>query len=362
MDFARALESPVISFGRDDAGMVGASEVPVRRVACGLNPPGYPCLFVGPSAARAADRIVAGADLLVVHSLFRGHVGWALRHAGRSGARLWSVPHGCLDPWGLRHRWPLKRAWLAMYGSRFLEQASVVIFATRREREKARAWTGSVRTAIVPWPVELPAIGDREAARARFRQRLSIPDSAIILLYAARMHSMKRPLETVEAFCDSDSRDSHLVMAGMDDDIRSAELAASVPSSHRGHIHFPGPLHGLELRDAWLAADGFISLSYRENFGYSFAEALGYGLPAIVSPGHDLAWDLPVNRDGRWPYGWLLPDDSHRSATDAITEFIRRQQAIDPDQRCHSLHYSAARPWVAEHLDPVRFREHLNTL
>jgi glycosyltransferase involved in cell wall biosynthesis len=359
VDFARALDAPVISFCRRRSGADFAPDVPVKRVACGPNPPGYPCLFVGQSAAESADRIVGDADLLIVHSLFRGHVAWAARHASRSGTRLWSVPHGCLDPWGLKQRGLLKRAWLAAYGARFLEQASVTLFSTHREREKARPWISSGETTVIPWPVELPDVSDREAARHRFRQRLSIPESATILLSAARLHSMKRPLETVAAFCATDSRYAHLVMVGMDGDITASQVAGAVPAGHRNQVHVPGPMHGLDLRDAWLAADGFISLSYRENFGYSFAEALSYGLPAIVSPGHDLAWDLPMDGSGRWPYGWLLPDDHPRSATGAIAEFIRCHRAAGRDRIESAPPWSSARPWVAEQLAPERFRERL---
>ena len=362
LDFAGALDSPVISFCRRNSGVSSASGVTVNRVACGLNPPGYPCLFVGDSASQAADRIAGDADLLVVHSLFRGHVDWAKRYADRRRATLWSIPHGCFDPWGLRHRWVLKRAWLALFGAPFFQRASVTLFATHREQEKAQPWIGSTRTAVIPWPVPLPDISDRPAARSRFRQRLSIPESAIILLYAARLHRMKRPLETVAAFCASHTRNAHLVMIGMDGDIPGKQLAAAVPPPYRSHIHIPGPLYGSDLHDAWLAADGFISLSYRENFGYSFAEALGYDLPVIVSPGHDLAWDLPMDRSGRWPYGWLLRDDSQRSATEAITDFLRCQSPGEGVGHTSKGQPSNARSWVAENLAPGRFREHLHRL
>jgi len=362
IDFARALEAPVLSFSQHVTGTNVSSDVPVSEVVCGPNPRGYPCLWVGRSAARSADRLVREADLLVVHSLFRGHVGWATAHAERRGTRLWAVPHGCLDPWGLKQRWPLKRAWLDACGGRFLEQASVSVFATRREREKAGAWIRSAATAVIPWPVELPDLCGREAARQRFRERLAIPDSAIILLSAARLHSMKRPLETVAAFCAADTQDAHLVMLGMDGDVTSMQVCGAVPPGHRGHVHVPGPLCNADLQDAWLGADGFISLSRRENFGYSFAEALAYGLPVIASPGHDLAWDLPMDRSGRWPYGWLLPNDSQGCATEAITNFVRRCRRIGPSSQLSAAQFSSARSWIAEHLAPDRFRERLREL
>ena len=358
VDFSRALDAPVLSFRRASSGAAFAADVAVSEVACGVNPPGYSGLFVGASARRMADRIVANPDLLVVHSLFRGHVVWAHGHARRRGTQLWAVPHGCLDPWGLRQRWAIKRAWLAVYGERFLEDASVTVFATQRERQKALAWTRSKRTAVIPWPVRLPNLDGRDSARHRFRTLLALPESAILLLYAGRLHSMKRPRETIAAFCEAATADIHLVMAGGEGDVTTGQLVGCVPPSLREQVHLLGSLHGADLHDAWLAADGFISLSHRENFGYSFAEALGYGLPAIVSPGHDLAWDLPFDSDGTWPHGWLLPDDSHGTAVAAILDFIRNARNSTLARRTSE----AARNWVAEMLSPDLFQRRLYDL
>lgn len=359
-DFSRALNAPILSFCRDGGGgPEGPSAQPIRNVRCGWSPPGFPCLFIGRHARRLASEIVGATDLLVVHSLFRGHVAWAAAHAGRRGAQLWSVPHGCLDPWGLKHRSLLKQTWLRINGPRALGRATYTVFATTRELAKARPWTFSRSAAVIPWPVALPELGDLDAARLRFRHRLAIPESATVILSVARLHTMKRPVETIVAFQSAAAPDAHLVLAGMDGDIRTAQLETLVPADQRGHVHIVGPLFGRDLHDAWCGADAFISLSFRENFCYSLAESLGYGLPVIVSPGHDLAWDLPADRSGRWPYGWLLPDDSLRTAADAIRECVarRRTAAGITDRRS-----AAGRSWVAENLSPDVFRSRLYRL
>jgi len=359
-DFARALNAPILSFGRNDGGgAAGSAAPPIRQVRCGWSPPGFPCLFIGRHASLLADEIVGAADLLVVHSLFRGHLAWAAEHAGRRATQLWSVPHGCLDPWGLKHRSLLKHAWLRINGPRVLRRMTYTVFAASREQVKARPWTFSRKTAVVPWPVALPELGDLDAARLRFRQRLAIPESAALILSVARLHTMKRPIETIAAFRSAAAPDSHLVLVGMDGDIRAAQLETLVPADQRGHVHIVGPLFGRDLQDAWCGADAFISLSFRENFCYSLAEALGYGLPVIVSPGHDLAWDLPADRSGRWPYGWLLADDSLRTAAEAIREYVGRRKA---GATIADRQSGAGRSWVAENLSPDAFRSRLYRL
>ncbi|MFM8953150.1 MAG: glycosyltransferase, partial [Planctomycetaceae bacterium] len=109
------------------------------------------------------------------------------------------------------------------------------------------------------------------------------------------------------------------------------------------------------LAGAFQASDGFISLSHRENFGYSFAESLAYGLPAIVSAGHDLAHDL-VGPSGEFPCGWLLDGDVTGRAVEAI-----RDWAAVPPARLVALG-AAGRAWVGEELAFEWFRDRLRAL
>ena len=73
-NFAAALDGRILSF---DDGAVDRSgsreERPVVRVACRPLPWNRSCHWVSRSMAAEAGRAIAGADLLVVHSLFRGH-------------------------------------------------------------------------------------------------------------------------------------------------------------------------------------------------------------------------------------------------------------------------------------------------
>jgi glycosyltransferase involved in cell wall biosynthesis len=355
-DFARALDAPIVSF--DDGRRTlreGADRTPVRRIACGNGWLTRDCHRISARAKREAARAVADADLLVVHSLFRAHAPWAARHAANHGIRYWAVPHGCLDPWGIRRRSIPKRIWMAFQGRRYLESAERVIFSTRREREKASPWLGRARPTILNWPVELPPLADADVARRRFRHQLGVPDTDRLLLYVGRLHSMKRPLEIVLAFSEAAPSNCHLAVVGMDGDLTCADVRRAIPDGFANRIHLVGPLDGHDLSSAYLAADGFISLSFRENFGYAAAEAVAFGIPVILSPGHDLAHEMPA-RSGRLACGWLLADDSRAAAVEALREFGAATESALGDAG------QTGRRWAGDVLSFSRFQHTLHTM
>ena len=354
-NFARALDSRILSFDDGRANRSGlCDERPAVRIASRPRLWNRGCHVVTSAMRAEAEAQVAGADLLVVHSLFRGHAPWAARWAREHGRPYWSAPDGCLDPWALRRHALAKRVWLARYGREFFSGATT-IFATAREQQKAASLLEDGRSVVIHWPVPLPGLAGYEAARAAFRAAHGIPESARVLLFVGRLHPMKRPSETVDAFVRADVPDAHFVLVGMEEGITREQLEARVPAAMRGRVHLLGQLAGDGLAAAFQASDGFISLSHRENFGYSFAEALAYGLPTIVSAGHDLAHELVWPR-GHFPCGWLLDGDVAGRAVEAIREW-----ATAPVARLTALG-AAGRAWVGDELAFERFRDQLRAL
>jgi len=369
-DFSRALAAPIVSF---DNGLFEHGEgerlhveegVSVHRLGCGTGWLARDCHVIPAATARQADAAVADADLLVVHSLFRGHATWARAWAQRQpGRRYWAVPHGCLDPWVLSHRGLLKRLWLEARGRSFLAHADRIVVSSQRSLEKSLAWIPdgrpADRTVVVHWPVDLPRLDGQMAARAAFRRQHGIPEAARLLLYVGRLHAVKRPVETVRAFCEATAAASlehcHLAIVGMDGDLTQADVHAAIPPACRDRVHLIGPLAGADLAAAHLAGDGFISLSYQENFGYAAAEALAFGLPVILSPGHDLAHEMPALA-GRFACGWLLGDDAQATAVAVIREWATASEGA------LAAAGTTGRSWVAETLAFERFRERLTRL
>lgn len=359
--FSRAMTAPILSFddGRRDRSMLADGAV---RVPAGTGLFTRDCHRMSASVASQAEATLGAAELLVVHSLFRAHAPWAEQLAARRGCWYWAVPHGCLDPCTLRHHWLAKRLWLVKDGRRFLTCAKRVIFSSTRSAGKARNWiTPSART-VVHWPVDAPPRGDLENIRNRFRARIGIASDAPLLVFLGRLHSIKRPIETVRAFCTASPPACHLAIIGGEDNVRMADVEQAVPDDCRQRVHFLGWLSHAESTDALLASDGFVSLSFQENFGYSAAEAMACGRPVILSSGHDLAHEMPKTSDGRLACGWLLPDDSSRSAREAIGEWGRL--AVSSGQAASKLSEMGrvGRQWAADMLCFERFREHLLSL
>ena len=261
-DFSRALSASVLSFDNGHGDRVSVEDgVPVRRLGCGTGWLARDCRVISAAVARQADAAVADADLLVVHSLFRGHATWARAWARQHRRRYWAVPHGCLDPWGLSHRGLLKRLWLETWGRSFLADADRIVFSSRRSLEKASPWlpdsSADDRVVVVHWPVDLPQLDGQMVARAAFRQQHGIPDAARLLLFVGRLHAVKRPLETVRAFCEATGaaalKHCHLAIVGMDGDLTQADILAAIPPACRSRVHLIGPLGGADLAAALLA-------------------------------------------------------------------------------------------------------------
>lgn len=362
-DFSRALAAPILSLGAGQGGSVDVEGgVSVYRIGCGTSWLFRDCRVMATPVARRADAAVADADLLIVHSLFRGHATWARAWAKQHRRQYWAVPHGCLDPWGLSHRGLLKRLWLEVYGRSYLADADRIIVSSRRSLEKSLPWIPAKRstdqTLVIHWPVDCPPLAGQAAARAGFRAKHGIADSARLLLFLGRLHSLKRPLETVRVFAAAQAgsqSNCHLVMAGMDGDLTQEDVRAAIPAAYRDRVHVVGPLVGSAVADAMLASDGFISLSFQENFGYAAADALAYCLPVILSPGHDLAHEMPA-RDGRLACGWLLGDNAEATAVSAIREFVAATDAT------LAAAGAVGRAWVGEMLSREQFRDRLAAL
>ncbi|MCE9630028.1 MAG: glycosyltransferase [Planctomycetia bacterium] len=373
-DFAQAMPGGILSF--DGVPQPSLADPPwpvVRRVTCGQGWLSRRCHALSPAAVAAADAATVEADLLAVHSLFRAHCRWIRDWAMRCGRPYWVVPHGCLDPAGLARRSLLKRLWMTRDGGPLFADSDAVIFATRREMAKAAQWLPGItstpsgqgrgaRGVIIPWPVEVPSLVGAEVAYAALRTRLRIDAEEKILLWVGRFHEAKRPLQAIQAFAAAKPSHCHMVIVGVDETLTRADIQRAIPERLTSHVHVLGELRGAALAEVWLAADGYISLSEKENFGYSAADALAHGVPVILSCGHDLAHDLPGAGEGRSAYGWVLPDDRLSSAVQAINEWGETVARCGIMSTSLSSVRESTRAWVAEKLSFERFHESLRDL
>lgn len=271
--------------------------------------------YVNAKHRKSLTHISRHCPLLFAHMLYRYNCNLASQIALKQHIPYCVVPHGSLDPWVFSYRGWQKRPWLALYGKRYLKNAATIIFATKGEMEKAAKTVPVSNGQVIHWPIDIPNRESFEKRRNIIRNKLGIPQTDRIILYFGRVHSCKRPLQTIQAFTEVAALDIHLIMVGPAQDVTQQQCeSAAAPCASR--FHWVGPAYGDAKWDYIAAADGYITLSEKENFNYCLGECLAAGLPAIVSPGNDLALELePIN------CGWMLKTNSKDAACAAIREF-----------------------------------------
>ena len=300
-------------------------------------------------ATLTAENSFADSVMVSCHSFYRYHSSWVNKMSRKHRVPYWFVPHGILDPWVMEYGAMPKRLYWGAGGRRFLDEASTVIFSTSSERDKAASQFELPAAEVIPWPVELVDCSNRVNRRDQLRRQLEIPKKAKVLLYFGRLHSMKKPIETIRAVASGGDENLHLMIVGNEQDVSLKDCyAAADELGIAKQVHLVGPVYGEQKYDYLLAADAYISLSHRENFNHTAAESLSAGLPLILSPGNDLQGDIGFEK-----CSWGLSDNELHSASVAIDEF--NNLSIEKLQEMGAR----GRAWVAENLQFSTFKERI---
>ncbi|HAV12389.1 MAG TPA: hypothetical protein DCX06_02670 [Opitutae bacterium] len=354
LQFSEAFgESPVISFTqRKEIPADATRHKPIQHFPLSQNKLLEWYGYANSKARIEAEKVASEADILCCNIMLRHHACWLRKFARRNERPYWFVTHGQLDPYVYTTRAIIKKLWLKVFGRKILKDAACVIFATERERQKAAWFYKGENTRVIHWPVELIDVSKKQTAREHIRSKLGLNPEDRLLIYLGRLHSMKNPRKTIEALAAGDAPNVHLAMVGPDHDESAEscrELARKLGVEDR--VHVTGPVYG-DDKDAYLlAADAFISLSQRENFGHTGAEALSASTPVILSPGNDLAQDLIPSA-----CGFFLEDDHMKTAVRAIEAFA----STSFDEL--GAMGERARKFSEEELSVAKFKERLQAL
>ena len=341
VDVARMLSAPIVTF-RDGSGgpFVDPLEVSVTVIDWQAVSSFRRAMWAPRAIVQAFSAAIAGADAIVVHSLFRAHAMLAAKMARAMSVPYISIPHGALDPTLWQSKWVARRVWMAWGGRAFLRNASRIVFASEAERRGAVATLGwEPPWEVIPFPVALPqAVRERQSSRSA----LGLPVDKRLFLVLGRLAIGKRPGEIVTAFCQAAPPGCDLVMAGPEDGVTVPELRAMIPPNMEGRVWFTGQLDAA-ARDAVLAAcDVYVSWSQHESFGYAAAEAMGAGRPVLLSPGNVL------QQEPGWPECGVVAASAHRESL--VTAFQTCAAWSDCDIKMMG---ERGREWVASRLSPA---------
>jgi glycosyltransferase involved in cell wall biosynthesis len=229
-------------------------------------------------------------EVIVVNGLWQYHSFGTWRALHGTGVPYYVYTHGMLDPW-FKRTYPLKhlKKWLywpwAEY--RVLRDAKGVLFTCEDERVLARQsfWLYKAREAVVSYGTKTPPDNGVQL-REHFLATYPELQGKRVLLFLSRIQAKKGCDLLIEAFAKVAGQDPalHLLMAGPDQTGWMAELKALAQA--RGiteRISWPGMLQGDLKWGAFYAAEAFVLSSHQENFGIAVAEAMGCGLPVLIS-------------------------------------------------------------------------------
>lgn len=352
LDFAELLNSPVISFTKESSGQNICSEtvnqlhIPYMDIE--LNRYAYSCSPV----KQQAEKVLSNANLIIIHGFYRYHFDWAVSIAKKNNIPYWIIPHGSLDPYVFTYRSLPKKLWYSLKGEKSFSDADAIIFATKSEKDKSLMMSQTEKSKVIHWPVDRVETKNSVEAKFRIRKENNIPHDAKVLIFIGRFHPMKRPVETIKAVAACNANNVYLMMMGPDSDVlTAADCNNFCVKNNYENIRFIEPVFGKEKYDYYMAADAFISLSHRENFGYTVAEALSSGIPVILSPGNDLSKDIK-----HLSCGWLLAEDNPKSACSAVNEF-----AVTPVEQLVEMGLRGQQ-WARAELSPEWFKSQIQAL
>jgi glycosyltransferase involved in cell wall biosynthesis len=314
----------VVSLDDPAADFVAAFPLKVHALGPAKNKYGYNRGLVSWLKARARSY-----DRVIVNGLWQYHSFAAWRAISSSGTPYFVFTHGMLDPWFKTH-YPLKHLkkmlyWPAEY--RVLRDAEAVLFTSDEERLLARQSFKPYRAReqVVAYGTAPPP-PDGALLRAKFLARHPELHDRRIILFLSRIHEKKGCDLLIEAFAEVACSDAqyHLVIAGPDQTRWVPQLQdLAIKLGVAGRISWLGMVRGEEKWSAFYSAEVFALPSHQENFGIAVAEALGCGLPVLISNKVNIWREVHAANAG------LVAPDSLAGTKQLLREWLNRT----PQQR-----------------------------
>jgi glycosyltransferase involved in cell wall biosynthesis len=224
---------------------------------------------------RALRREAEEANVIHNHGLWMMpnlYPAWAVR---RKPCRLVTSPRGTLAAWSLRRNaWQKKVMWFLGQGRAVRDSHCFHATAESEYQDIRRAGLrGPV--AVIPNGIEVaPEVARTDSGPRR-------------LLFLSRIHPVKGIDVLLRAWSKVESRfpEWELRIVGKDEQGYQEKMQELSTTLGLKRVSFPGPAFGEQKGEEYKNAHLFILPTHTENFGVAVAEALAWGLPAIVTKG-----------------------------------------------------------------------------
>lgn len=254
-----------------------------------------------------------------IHGLWEGSTWAAVRAARRAGRPYVISAHGMLEPWALRNKRWKKEVYAALFERGHVAGATALHALTEAEVEDYRRFGARQPIAVIPNGVTIP---DRVGPELFLAQHPGLRGKRVVL-FLGRIHFKKGLDLLVEAWSQVAGAhpDARLVLAGPDFEGTRAVVERQIAERGVGaSVCFTGMLRGAEKWSAMAAAEAFVLPSYSEGLSVSALEAMGMGLPVILTT------HCHLPEAARAGAGWEIPSEA-AALTSVLQQLLRNPTA-----------------------------------
>jgi len=240
------------------------------------------------------------ADVVHIHGLW--HLpGWhAARISRRAGVPYVISPRGMLEPEALAIRRVRKQIAFRVIERQNLEAAAFLHATSAREAATLEHQAIGPPIIVAPNGVDIDSLRpvDPPATLNAFK----IPANVPLVLYLGRIHPIKRLDILAAAMTRLRAPGVRLVIAGPSEQ-GYQQIVAPMFERSRVPVTWTGPVDARQKADLLAMARVLVLCSNAESFGLSVAEAMGVGVPVVVT--ESCGWP-EVESEGA---GRLVPQD-----------------------------------------------------
>ena len=267
--------------------------------------------------------LVRAADGVHIHGLWEQSTAIAAPTARALRKPYILSAHGMLETWALTNKRLKKQIYAALFERANVRGAACLHALTHAEAQDYRRFGATGPIAIIPNGVTIPNSVDPML----FMSQFPALNGKRILLFLGRIHFKKGLDLLIEAWSHLSKKypEAHLVLAGPDFEGTRANIEKLILEKGLGtSVLFTGMLrHDLKW-SALAAAEAFVLPSYSEGLSVSVLEAMGLGLPVIVTE----QCNLPEVKE--LEAGWQIQSEVGQ-LTSAIREFLSNSASANSE-------------------------------
>ncbi len=241
--------------------------------------------FWSPELRRQVRLRAAAYEVALIRSCWT-YIGLAAsKECRKAGLPYLAYPEGSLDPWTLRYSRLKKRLWWHLGERTYFQGGAAIIALTRAEREHIRRMGLTNRVEVIPNGINLADL-ENTLTRQEIEANWGKLKDRRWLLFLGRLHPKKGMDLLLPAFAKVARQfpDLMLVIAGPDEGgyAHSVEkMAMDLGLAQR--VLLTGPVYGVAKAGLMKQAEVFVLTSYSEGQPLAVLEALGCGIPALLT-------------------------------------------------------------------------------